>query len=171
MKQSLYFICITNIKICRYLKIYSCLQKRCVFIDILRKFDWPLTCSPILTLLVRIALGNHFACSPHEAGLGLLQAGVNILPEFQSWGAHLNFQNRNNSVCWTHLQLSSISSVFRKMTFLSQKAPGWFLGSSDIYKQGLLKEFFKIMQKDPSQMRFTFCTLYSKSKKIKSFSL
>ena len=27
------------------------------------------------------------------------------------------------------------------------------------------------MQKTPSQVRFTFCTLYSKSKKIKSFSL
>ena len=46
-----------------------------------------------------------------------------------------------------------------------------FLGTSDIYKQGLLKEFFKIMQKTPSQVQITFCTLYSKSKKIKSFSL
>ena len=66
------------------------------------------------------------------------------------------------------LKVSSILlnvAGYDKMTFSSQRAPSSFLGTSDIYKQGLLKEFFKIMQKDPSQMRFTFCTLYSKSKK------
>ena len=38
-------------------------------------------------------------------------------------------------------------------------------GTSDIYKQDLQKEFFKIMQKTPHQMQITFRTLYSKSKK------
>ena len=38
-------------------------------------------------------------------------------------------------------------------------------GTSDIYKQDLQKEFFKIMQKTPHQMQITFRTLHSKSKK------
>ena len=38
-------------------------------------------------------------------------------------------------------------------------------GTSDIYKQDLLKEFFKIMQKTPHQMQITFRTLHSKFQK------
>ena len=38
-------------------------------------------------------------------------------------------------------------------------------GTSDIYKQDLLKEFFKIMQNPPHQMQITFCNLHSKFQK------
>ena len=38
-------------------------------------------------------------------------------------------------------------------------------GTSDIYKQDLLKEFFEIMQKTPHQMQITFRTLHSKFQK------
>ena len=38
-------------------------------------------------------------------------------------------------------------------------------GTLDTYKQDLLKEFFKIMQKSPHQMQITFRTLHSKFQK------
>ena len=51
------------------------------------------------------------------------------------------------------------------MSFLSYEAPGWVPGTSDIYKQDLLKEFFVSMQIDPSQVRITFYALHSKFQK------
>ena len=56
-------------------------------------------------------------------------------------------------------------ACYDKYHFQSQEAVGWQFGTSDIYKQDLLKEFFKILQKTPHQMQITFRTLYSKFKK------
>ena len=55
------------------------------------------------------------------------------------------------------------------MQIFSDQAVGWFPGTSDMYKQLLLKKFFQTMQKRPYQVQFKFRTLQSKSKK-KSFA-
>ena len=51
------------------------------------------------------------------------------------------------------------------MQIFSDQAVGWFPGTSDIYKQLLLKKFFQTMQKRPYQEQFKFRALHSKSKK------
>ena len=48
------------------------------------------------------------------------------------------------------------------------QAVGWDSGTSDIYKQLLLKKNFQTMQLTPSQKQFTFRTLPSKSEKKNS---
>ena len=51
------------------------------------------------------------------------------------------------------------------MQICSDQAVGWFPGTSDLYKQLLLKKFFQTVQKRPYQEQFKFRALHSKSKK------
>ena len=46
------------------------------------------------------------------------------------------------------------------MQIFSDQGVGWFPGTSDIYKQLLLKKFFQTMQKRPYQEQFKFGTLH-----------